>query len=49
LEQTDDSQTPRWPNSHPARSGSYTTIRAVTWRLHTAFEQNGNTVTIYER
>ena len=30
MEQTDDSQTPRWPNSHPAASPSYTTLRDST-------------------
>jgi FAD/FMN-containing dehydrogenase len=30
VEQTDDSQTPRWPNSHPAPRPCYTTLRDST-------------------
>jgi RNA polymerase sigma-70 factor, ECF subfamily len=33
VEQTDDSQAPRWPNSHPPRQHCYTTLPDTTRRV----------------
>jgi len=41
VEQTDDSQAPRWPNSHPTASPSYTTLRDST---HLSRAQHGTAV-----